>query len=68
MNFLFLRTLGMYMVYFKSLSKGDKVSLREIWNKREEYNLALYGISFWIILLIACFSIIAFCVKNNLSI
>lgn len=54
MNFIFLRTLGMYVVYFNSLMKGDKLSLREIWNKREEYNLALYGALFWIILIIAC--------------
>lgn len=52
MGFLFLRTLGMYIFYFKSLIKGDKLSLREIWNKREEHNLALYGALFWIILMI----------------
>jgi hypothetical protein len=49
----------MYVVYFKSLIKGDKLSLREIWNKREEYNLALYGALFWIILIMACGCIVA---------
>ncbi len=68
MSLLFIRTLGMYMIYFKSLIKGDKISLREIWNKREEYNLALYGIIFWITLLIVCFIIVVFCIKNNLTI
>jgi hypothetical protein len=68
MNFLFLRTLGMYMIYFKSLIKGDKLTLREIWNKREDYNLALYGALFWTAFLVVCFLTVAYCVENNIKI
>lgn len=68
MNFLFARTLGMYVVYFKFLTKGEKKSLREIWNKRDEYNLALYGFCFWLFLIIISFCIVVYCAKNNLSI
>lgn len=67
MNFLFVRTLGMYVVYFKFLIKGNKRSLKEIWNKRDEYNLAFYGFYLWLFLIIISFCIIVYCAENSLS-
>lgn len=68
MNFLILRTLGLYLVYLQSLIKGDKKNLKEIWSKREEYNLALYGALFWIFILFVSGCIIAYCIKYNITI
>lgn len=58
----------MYLLYFKFLIKGNKKSLKEIWNKRDEYNLALYGFCFWLLLIIISFFIVVYCAENNLSI
>ena len=68
MNFIFIRTLGMYFIYFKSLLKGEKLSLKEIWNKKDDYDLAFYGAILWIFILFLCFGIVIYCVKNNLSV